>query len=40
MNTNLEKIDTTAQAPVTEPERQYYFMARAREHVKIVRAHV
>ena len=34
MNTNLEKIDTTAQAPVTEPERQYYFMARAREHVK------
>ncbi len=34
MNTDLEKIDTTAQAPVTEPERQYYFMARAREHVK------
>ena len=28
---NLDLIDTTAEAPVDEPERQYYFMAKCRE---------
>ncbi len=31
---DLDKIDILGEAPVTEPERQYYFMAKAREYVK------
>ncbi len=30
----LDTIDITGEAPVTEPERQYYFMAKARQYVK------
>ena len=30
----LDTIDITGEAPETEPERQYYFMAKAREYVK------
>ena len=29
----LDTIDITGEAPVTEPERQYYFMAKARGYV-------
>lgn len=32
-NIDFSKIDLTAEAPVTEPERQYYFIAKAREYV-------
>ncbi len=32
-NIDLDSIDITKDAPVTEPERQYYFMAKAREYV-------
>ena len=28
---NLDLIDTTGEPPVTEPERQYYYMAKCRE---------
>lgn len=31
---DLEKIDCSGEAPVTEPERQYYFMAKARGYVE------
>ena len=35
MNTlDLDKIDLGAEAPVQEPERQYYFMAKLRALVK------
>ena len=35
MNTlDLDKIDLSAEAPVQEPERQYYFMAKLRALVK------
>ena len=35
MNTlDLDKIDLSAEAPVQEPERQYYFMAELRALVK------
>lgn len=30
---NLDEIDLTKQPPATEPERQYYFVAKAREKV-------
>ena len=30
----LDTIDITGEAPETEPERQYYFMAKAREYVR------
>ena len=30
----IGKIDLAGQIPVNEPERQYYFMAKAREYVK------
>ena len=34
---NIEKlindIDITVEAPITEPERQYYFIKKAREYV-------
>lgn len=33
-NIDLDKIDLSVEAPETEPERQYYFMAKAREYVK------
>ena len=33
-NVDFSKIDLTAEAPVSEPERQYYFIAKAREYVK------
>lgn len=32
-NIDFSKIDLTTEAPVTEPERQYYFIAKAREYV-------
>lgn len=31
---DLDKIDITGNAPETEPERQYYFMAKMREWVR------
>jgi tRNA-2-methylthio-N6-dimethylallyladenosine synthase len=31
---DFEKIDLTKEAPVAEPERQYYFIAKCRELVK------
>ena len=30
----IDSIDLTAQAPETEPKRQYYYIAKVREHVK------
>lgn len=30
----LNAVDLEAEAPTTEPERQYYFIAKARKHVK------
>ena len=36
IETYLEKIDMTKEAPVNEPERQYYFMKKARAYVKQV----
>lgn len=34
LNINLDQIDITQKPPVHEPERQYYFMAKAREYVE------
>ena len=35
MNTlDLDKIDLSAEAPVQEPERQYYFMAKCQDWVR------
>lgn len=34
IETYLETIDITNEAPVNEPERQYYFMKKARAYVK------
>ena len=34
MKIDLEQISLSDQAPSAEPQRQYYFMARAREHVR------
>ncbi|MCH5340048.1 MAG: tRNA (N6-isopentenyl adenosine(37)-C2)-methylthiotransferase MiaB [Acetatifactor sp.] len=34
---NLDKIDISGQPPENEPERQYYFMAKARAYVKAER---
>lgn len=31
---NFDKIDLNAEAPVNEPERQYYFIAKSREYIK------
>lgn len=31
---DLTKIDISAQAPVAEPDRQYYFMAKAKQYVE------
>ncbi|WP_099467644.1 tRNA (N6-isopentenyl adenosine(37)-C2)-methylthiotransferase MiaB [Konateibacter massiliensis] len=31
---NLDEIDITKEEPITEPERQYYFIAKARDLVK------
>lgn len=33
-NIDLDSIDLTKEPPASEPERQYYFMARARRHVR------
>lgn len=33
-NVDLEKIDLDVPAPGSEPERQYYFMAKAKEYVR------
>ena len=33
-NIDLDKIDITQDPPTEEPERQYYFMAKARKYVK------
>lgn len=33
-NVDFTKIDLTAEAPACEPERQYYFIAKARAYVK------
>ncbi|MEG1847315.1 MAG: tRNA (N6-isopentenyl adenosine(37)-C2)-methylthiotransferase MiaB [Lachnospiraceae bacterium] len=33
-NIDLDTIDLSKEAPVQEPERQYYFMAKARNYVK------
>lgn len=33
-NIDLDSIDITKDAPMQEPERQYYFMAKARAYVK------
>jgi len=30
----LEKYDMNSQAPANEPERQYYFMAKAKGYVE------
>ncbi|WP_077610803.1 tRNA (N6-isopentenyl adenosine(37)-C2)-methylthiotransferase MiaB [Clostridium sp. Marseille-P2415] len=34
MYNDIDKIDLTAEPPVTEPERQFYFMAKVRQYVK------
>lgn len=35
MNTiDFTTIDLSKEAPVTEPDRQYYFIAKAREYVQ------
>ena len=36
MNTyrDIDNIDITQEAPATEPERQYYFIKKAKEYVK------
>ncbi|MBE5949568.1 MAG: tRNA (N6-isopentenyl adenosine(37)-C2)-methylthiotransferase MiaB [Lachnospiraceae bacterium] len=39
-NIDLESIDITKEAPQTEPERQYYFMAKAREYVKALKKEI
>lgn len=31
---DLDNIDITKEPPTNEPERQYYFMAKARKYVK------
>lgn len=31
---NLDDIDITQTPPTHEPERQYYYMAKARQYVK------
>ncbi|MGN0308615.1 MAG: tRNA (N6-isopentenyl adenosine(37)-C2)-methylthiotransferase MiaB, partial [Lachnospiraceae bacterium] len=31
---DLDSIDLSLEAPLTEPERQYYFMAKARKYVE------
>ena len=31
---NFDEIDLTKQPPVEEPQRQYYFMAKARHYVQ------
>lgn len=31
---DLDKIELNAEPPMEEPARQYYFMAKAREHVR------
>ena len=33
-NNLLKDIDLSAEAPKEEPQRQYYYMAKAREYVK------
>ena len=33
-NIDFDAIDLTKEAPVTEPERQYYYIAKARKYVK------
>ena len=35
INDYINDIDVTKEAPVNEPERQYYFIKKAREYVKI-----
>lgn len=37
-NIDLDQVDITAQPPEVEPQRQYYFMAKARAHVKALSA--
>ena len=32
-NIDFDAIDLTKEAPVTEPERQYYYIAKARKYV-------
>lgn len=36
-NIDLDNIDITKDAPKTEPERQYYFMAKCRKYVKALK---
>ncbi|MDE7114582.1 MAG: tRNA (N6-isopentenyl adenosine(37)-C2)-methylthiotransferase MiaB, partial [Acetatifactor sp.] len=36
-NVELDKIDITGEAPLEEPARQYYFMAKARRHLEAQR---
>ena len=31
-NIDFDAIDLTKEAPVTEPERQYYYIAKARKY--------
>ena len=33
----IDKIDITGEAPLQDPERQYYFIAKAREEVSKVK---
>lgn len=33
MNINIDNIDLTVEAPVTEPQRQYYYMAKCRDYI-------
>lgn len=37
-NIDLDQVDITVQPPEVEPQRQYYFMAKARAHVKALSA--
>ena len=32
---DLDNIDITAEPPAAEPEREYYFMAKCRERVRV-----
>ena len=34
LNDYINDVDITKEAPTTEPERQYYFIKKAREYVK------
>lgn len=39
-NIDLDQVDLTVQPPESEPQRQYYFMAKVRAHVKALSAKI